>query len=101
MVVFFKELLTWKLKFIPPFYLTLFHRQYFKLELVSLCSLTTSFLCLTQCQVGGQKYCILVMIGSMSKEAGMLDDAFLRKLHPLKTKSDFFLLESCLLSCTH
>lgn len=67
-----------------------FHRQYFKLELVSLCSLTTSFLCQTQCQVGGQKYCILVMIGSVSEEAGMLDDVFLRKRPPLRTKSDFF-----------
>lgn len=72
--LYFKELLTWKLKFILPFYLTFFHWQYFKLELVSLCSLTTSFLFQTQCQVGGQKYCKLVMIGSMSEEAGMLDD---------------------------
>lgn len=81
-----------EIKIHSPFLFDFFHRQYFKLELVSLCSLTTSFLYQWeyQRQVGGQKYCILVMIGSMSEQAGMLDDVFLRKWHPLRTKSDFF-----------
>lgn len=79
-----------EMKIYSPFLFDLFHRQYFKLELVSLCSLTTAFLCQTQCQVGRQKHCILVMIGSMSEQAGMLADVFLRKLHPLKIKSVVF-----------